>query len=1710
MQRYSGKYPDFCIDLLPYYHEKSKTLNLSLTEANAQDVKDYIIPFLRNHPEITTINLSNNHLGNEGIRKFAEYIHNHPGLVALDLSNNLALDDRSSYALLFKALTESSRQSLTTLKLSNCGLTVEDMKSIGECFPCLIELDVSHNNLPSKGIEILGNKGSLIKLNASHNLLTNQTLRYLIFQFFYLTELDISNNDIDINKTDGEENVTLLIKMHYLTKLYINNNKIGDKGADILSISRMKRPFIHLNVSGCGLSDKGILTLAASPALITFDFSQNNITLQGAKAILALNNINPYQRVSYIRHNEKAFSSLPEADKNELDAACKKTTSLLNLTIFSAGKLIPGFIDCSLWLQEYDQYLLTLKEDKKIAKKNHTPLFYRVISKSGNRYFLYGDPYGNDESWQDTEIFDSADINLQDNFTLLLTHTPLSKIEEFKELKLNDSLPEKIQIFAKTLSKLLTDGHYQLLSFNEKLRNLIDLSQEQLKENKNLPLVKYASDYDDDMKEKINCAYDSNTCELNLMSMDLKDQDILDFVLPFIKAHPEIKTLDLSNNPIGSESIFFLAEELKDKNLLALHINNIAIPVYHPRKLNLCFLDFKRIKSLTTIEISNNHLPPETVKLLLQVFPHLQSLNVSGNELSYQDVTSINKHKTLKRINMSNCSLGNLFDYFIEAMPNLIELDISNNKIARLLSIDRHKTLKKLILNDNLLSRSDNLEKMKNLTTLHIARNALGGGISRIITSSLTDLDITGNNLPLFIIKDFLERNPLQFQKYLQQIDKESQFSDDQKNKIKIYYAIKTNNMNELQILINNFPHLLNAELEIIYKCTPFLLAIQYGYTDIVKYFLNKGILSCSNDHYSLLIIALKEKHDYIASLLLENGAYSPCIRLYEYMMAFKVALTNNHMKAIAVLIENGFDVTQFIDPACKNSPSFIEQAILTGNLALLKVMVEKHKISLDLASLLLFKNVHGVTLFTLAAEKNNKEIYFYLLGKVLNVFTENTQQRLVRTAQIKDWPIFKSLMDNFITMAQNCLLPSHAFDPDFQETCNQLYKTMLSILLDTEDDFGFSLLFHAINSGQREIVDDLLNHGINLKFICKKGYYRDKTTLHLACEKINYYNNDQERDTYLAIAAALIQKGADTSSLAKQNLMMIFRFAFNAGDTKTIAIMVQNGIDVTELIHDDHHSLSFLQYASNMHDVPMLKALIEGNPIFANNESNLPALSIPAIWEAEKDMKIIESNLLKSSNSSPEIVNQLIRYQPELQITNKEDESTDDDQQKFLTIDQTYENQITEYDPIESTTVVTEEQISDLEITYQHHKELPELQILNRESEKRDDDDQQSDDRSMPTEFLNQDQASENQIPEYTVQVSGEHLNKVPILNLEAAQQHHDGLHEDRDSNKTKPFTPLKSNQPLISDTLRNTHIVLDINSLPVEAKDIKIKKVGRNAFIHPAHLANEETITTLVKSIKSFQKKNSKPIRLYLNSEASVDHTTRLRFERLTSYFTYENQVFKAGDTKFFHKKNVDAKHPLKTLLFSPKIIEFKLKLQKLIDHHSSFNPFLMSNNYKQAVLRNLSDKIDIAVIAGNRTIDQVIHDWKGDKIIRKDKPLSFNEFKKNILLPHNNGKAFRKLIFDNTENILVKNWLSQPKLELSEENIKFIYQAFKFRIFDLVSNADAIGVHRNIFFNDQRPGVFTATEIAINNLAREFRNVELSPKALPISDSRKLIQQ
>ena len=204
---------------------------------------------LKDHTSLLELRLGYNYITSQGALALVEVLqHNH--LQHLDLSVN-SIGPESMAALVDVICADS----LQKLQLCGSGLYLEDivlsagLKSCGQ----LVELDLSINDIGSHGVSSLaeGLKScrQLVKLDISNNIIGSYDMSSLAEGLQYCTNLQVlnlSNNNIT---SDGIAAIVGVMKScRYLQELDLSWNSIGMDGAAVLVGGWQHKNMLRLNL----------------------------------------------------------------------------------------------------------------------------------------------------------------------------------------------------------------------------------------------------------------------------------------------------------------------------------------------------------------------------------------------------------------------------------------------------------------------------------------------------------------------------------------------------------------------------------------------------------------------------------------------------------------------------------------------------------------------------------------------------------------------------------------------------------------------------------------------------------------------------------------------------------------------------------------------------------------------------------------------------------------------------------------------------------------------------------------------------------------------------------------------------------------------------------------------------------------------------------------------------------------------------------------------------------------------------------------------------------------------------------------------------------------------------------------------------------------------------------------------------------------------
>ena len=253
-----SRFRDFC-------YIKCKNRKMDLSGCYLGYYSSFVITkILYLNDKIAVLNLSNNNIGDKGIKIISNAIKDNRVLVSFNISSN-SISYKGGLIFFNNIINQKS---IIDLDISNSS-------------------GINRNRLTSSGIQniekVLSNNLYLEMLNLGGNSIKNEGLKFIckgLEKNKTLINLNISNNDID---KFGIEKYILNVSNSKIISLNISSNNIMDEGLINLTDSlKFFNCVHHLNISNCGIEFKGIhyllMNLQYMKRIETLDISKNNIS----------------------------------------------------------------------------------------------------------------------------------------------------------------------------------------------------------------------------------------------------------------------------------------------------------------------------------------------------------------------------------------------------------------------------------------------------------------------------------------------------------------------------------------------------------------------------------------------------------------------------------------------------------------------------------------------------------------------------------------------------------------------------------------------------------------------------------------------------------------------------------------------------------------------------------------------------------------------------------------------------------------------------------------------------------------------------------------------------------------------------------------------------------------------------------------------------------------------------------------------------------------------------------------------------------------------------------------------------------------------------------------------------------------------------------------------------------------------------------------
>ena len=544
----------FSINFLPL-----DVLNISNNNISKDGIKKLVELLSDEKCTLAKLNLSNNYIGDEGSIILSQGISKNNSLIAINLSSNYILN--AGVIEIAKSLkSETGNKTIKKINLSK-----NEIENSGLIEFCTIlnqenkyrftKIDFSHNNLSDRAImefgEFLQAHPSILKLSID-NILTeeNKTSFFTSCKNLYqLKKIDFQN--LNISKANSESLNYILLSNKNIQNINLMNNKtLGPESIISISSGIEHNPkILSINLSHCDIGDEGVIAL--SNALFKnldikeIFLSENKIGEKGTKYI-----VDKLLGKTSLKILDLSFNKINSKGGFYIGKGLKDAQGIQHL-LLGYNKLedegcefIADGLDKNRSLIELnlDNNNISNKGINAISKNLKNNENIMKISLNGNKITEIDSDFYELFNWV-------KDIHISEN--------PLNQsgiVRLFQGSEYN-------RLFKKLKFKYNSNDEYHFKCFNKNIKH-VDIS---FNHNINISLMSHILSL-------------KNLSKLNLQMNNINDKDIKSIVKYIIDNNTPIKNLFLKNNKItqeGSESISDLINISKTLKVLDLSFNEL-------------------------------------------------------------------------------------------------------------------------------------------------------------------------------------------------------------------------------------------------------------------------------------------------------------------------------------------------------------------------------------------------------------------------------------------------------------------------------------------------------------------------------------------------------------------------------------------------------------------------------------------------------------------------------------------------------------------------------------------------------------------------------------------------------------------------------------------------------------------------------------------------------------------------------------------------------------------------------------------------------------------------------------------------------------------------------------------------------------------------------------------------------------------------------
>ena len=628
-------------------------LNISNNNISQDGIKKIVELLSEEKCSLAKLNISNNNIGDEGCTILSQGISKNNSLIALNLSSNNILN-KGIIELAKSLKSETGNKTIKKLNLSknkieNTGLIEFCTLLKQENKHRFTKIDFNENNITDTAIldfgEFIQNHSSLLKLNVS-NISTEENITTFFTScknLYQLKKIIFNNLNLTKNNSESFNNILLFNKNIQIINL-INNKNFGSDG--IIGISpgiEHNSKLLSINLSHCNIGDEGVINL--SNALFkNLDIREiflldNKIGEKGIKSI-----VDKLMGKTSLKILDLSFNKINSKGGLYIGMGVGDTQGVQKLFL-GYNKIEDEGCEFIANGLEKNKSLIELNlENNNISNKGINALC-KNLKKNENLMKINLD--GNNITEIDSDFYELFNWVQE----IKISENPLNQsgiVRLFQGSEYN-------RLFTYLKFKYNSEDDFHFKCFNENIKN-IDLS---FNHKINLSLMNHILSL-------------KNLSKLNLQMNNITDKEIKSIV-NFIKDNnTPIKNLILKNNKISSEGSMYISDLIKVSLTL--------------KKLDLSFNELKSegVKNICNAIITSNH--------------SLEQLYLNGNKCNdycAEDIFNllINSNSTkLKLLSLSS-------NFFSNKGVDKILSSLRTNHSLKYLSLSENKIDSKAFIN---------------------------------------------------------------------------------------------------------------------------------------------------------------------------------------------------------------------------------------------------------------------------------------------------------------------------------------------------------------------------------------------------------------------------------------------------------------------------------------------------------------------------------------------------------------------------------------------------------------------------------------------------------------------------------------------------------------------------------------------------------------------------------------------------------------------------------------------------------------------------------------------------------------------------------------------------------------------------------------------------------------------------------------------------